>query len=323
MAGDHPERTLSVVIPIYRGADTLERVVTEVLTVCDGAPPAVPRLVEVVLVHDGAEDDSATTIQALAARDDRITPVWLTRNYGQHAATLAGCSSTTGDWIVTMDEDGLHDPRSIQELHATAVAQGVDLVYAHATDHPHRVWRSLSSRTAKAIVRSVFGIRGAEDFSSFRLLDGPTTRALAAYCGPGVYLDVALQWVFAAAGTITTPFRQEYRESSGYSLGSLVSHFRRMVLTAGTRPLRIASVMGLVVALLGVLGAVVLVVGRLSGAIEVQGWTSVMVALSTLLGMVLLVLGVVAEYLSMALTAVSGRPPYLVSGRPPRRPGTG
>lgn len=323
MTGDHPERTLSVVIPVYRGADSVERVVTELLAVCDSAPPQVPRLVEVVLVHDGAMDDSATVIQALATQDARITPVWLTRNFGQHAATLAGCSSTTGDWIVTMDEDGLHDPRSIQVMHAAAVEQGIDLVYAHATDHPHRAWRSLTSRTAKSIVRSVFGVQGAEDFSSFRLLDGATTRALAAYCGPGVYLDVALQWVFASAGRVATQFRQEYREASGYSLNALVGHFRRMVLTAGTRPLRIASMMGLVVATMGVLGAVVLVVGRLSGAIDVQGWTSVMVALATLLGVVLLVLGVIAEYLSMTLTAVSGRPPYLISGRPPRRPGSG
>lgn len=315
---DSAPETLSVVIPVYRGAATLERVVEELLDTMNHL--AALELVEVILVHDGAVDDSAAVIASLAESHARVTPVWLTRNYGQHAATLAGCSSTVGDWIVTMDEDGLHDPASFAVMHDEAVKAGASLAYAHSREHPHRRWRSLTSRSAKTIVRGLFGVQGAEDFSSFRLMDGYTTRALAAYCGPGVYLDVALQWVFDGAIRVETTFREEYRESSGYSLRTLVSHFRRMILTAGTRPLRIASVLGFVVALLGVLGAILLVVGRLTGAIEVQGWTSVMVALSVLLGAVLLVLGVIAEYLSMALTAVSGRPPYLIAGRPPPRP---
>jgi glycosyltransferase involved in cell wall biosynthesis len=317
---ESPSATLSVVIPVYRGAETLARVVDELIETMDRQEGL--ELVEVILVHDGAVDDSARVITTLAVEHGRVTPVWLTRNFGQHAATLAGCSSTVGDWIVTMDEDGLHDPASIADMHDEAVRTGASLVYAHSQHHPHRRWRSLTSRSAKAVVRALFGVRGAEDFSSFRLLDGSTTRALAAYCGPGVYLDVALQWVFDRAVRVETTFREEYRPSSNYSMRTLVSHFRRMVLTAGTRPLRIASVLGFVIAALGVVAALLLVVGRLSGAIDVQGWTSVMVALSILLGAVLLVLGIIAEYLSMALTAVSGRPPYLIDGRPPRRPGS-
>lgn len=318
-----PHETLSVVIPVFRGAETLDRVVTELLALFPADHDAKLSLIEVILVHDGAVDDSATVIQDLSSTHPRVTAIWLTRNYGQHAATLAGCSSTVGDWIVTMDEDGLHDPVGIATMRQRVAETGATLVYAHAGNHPHRRWRSTTSRAAKIIVRSVFGIRGAENFSSFRLMDGYTIRALAAYCGHGVYLDVALQWVFDDPATVTTPHRQEYRTASGYSVRTLVSHFRRMILTAGTRPLRIASVVGFTFASLGALAAVLLVIGRVTNLIpRVEGWTSVMVAMTTLLGTVLLMLGVIAEYLSMALTAVTGRPPYLIDGRPPRRPPT-
>jgi glycosyltransferase involved in cell wall biosynthesis len=313
--------TLSIVIPIYQGADTVATVVDEIFTVFDEGEVSTLHLEEVVLVNDGSIDDSAAQIIKLAAGDPRVRPVWLSRNYGQHAATLAGCASTVGDWIVTMDEDGLHDPRSIDSMHRTAAERGVDLVYAHPRVHTHSRWRIVTSMLAKRIAGTFFGLKGADDFSSFRLMDGFGTRALAAYCGYGVYLDVALQWVFDRAARLTTDYRAEQRPSaSGYSLRALLNHFRRMMLTAGPRPLRLASLFGLVTAVLGFLGALGLIVGRLAGLIEVPGWTSVMVAMLAFFGIVLIVLGVVAEYLTMVLAEVSGRPPYLITGRAPRRP---
>ena len=307
--------TLSIVIPIYQGADTIATVVDEIFTVFDAGDVSTLHLEEVVLVNDGSIDDSAAQIIKLAEGDARVRPVWLSRNYGQHAATLAGCASTVGDWIVTMDEDGLHDPRSIVSMHRTAADRGVDLVYAHPRVHTHSRWRVMTSMLAKRIAGTVFGVKGADDFSSFRLMDGFGTRALAAYCGYGVYLDVALQWVFDRAARVTTNYRPEQRPSSGYSLHALLNHFRRMLLTAGPRPLRLASLFGLVTAVLGFLGAVGLIVGRLAGLIDVPGWTSVMVAMLAFFGIVLIVLGVVAEYLTMVLAEVSGRPPYLITGR--------
>lgn len=313
--------TVSIVIPVYQGAETIVTVVTELLDVFDSSEVTELRLEELVLVHDGAIDTSDEGMVKLSQQDARVKPVWLSRNYGQHAATLAGCASTLGDWIVTMDEDGLHDPRAISAMLQKSRESGAGLVYAHPLRHPHSRWRVMTSVVAKQFVRSLFGIEGATDFSSFRLLDGFATRALAAYCGHGVYLDVALQWVFDGAATVRTEYRQELRPSaSGYSLHTLISHFRRMVLTAGPRPLRLASVFGFVTAFVGLLSAAVLIVGRLAGLIAVPGWTSVMVATLVLFGITLLVLGVIAEYLTMVLGAVNGRPPYLITGRRPRRP---
>lgn len=311
--------SLAVVIPVYQGERTLGTVVTEVVRTTRALVEDDAELVEVVLVHDGAKDRSAEVMQRLESEYDVVRTVWLSRNFGQHAATLAGCASTTADWIVTMDEDGLHDPASIGEMISTARGQGHDLVYAIPTSDPHRRWRSTTSRWAKWIAERLLGVPEASRFSSFRLMDGQVARSMAAYCGHGVYLDVAAGWVFASSGVVQTRFRQELREgSSGYSLHSLLTHFRRLTVTAGARPLRFAAALGLVAMGAGLAYAVYVMIMRLTGSITVPGWASVMAGMTILFGLVLFLLGLIAEYLSAALGMVSGRPPYLIVGEPPR-----
>src|SRR5262249_1135564 len=147
------------------------------------------RVCEVILVHDGAVDNSDAVISSLAARISFVTPVWLSRNYGQHAATLAGVASTSGDWVVTLDEDGQQDPGDIASLLDVAVLKNVQLVYAWPTNPPpHGSVRNFFSALAKWTFKSVLGHRHLGEFNSFRLIQGEVARGIAAYCGHGVYL---------------------------------------------------------------------------------------------------------------------------------------
>ena len=105
------------------------------------------RVTEVVLVHDCGPDASDDTVRALAAAHDWVRPVWLSRNFGQHAATLAGIAASGGEWVVTMDEDGQHDPEAIGALLDTAMTEQADVVYARPTNEPpHGALRNLASR---------------------------------------------------------------------------------------------------------------------------------------------------------------------------------
>ena len=105
--------TISVVVPVYRGESTIARVVGELerftkpSTTINGVGYVVS---EVLLVNDSGPDNSATVINDLAGKHDCVRPVCLWRNFGQHAATLAGMSSSTSEWIVTIDEDGHMTP---------------------------------------------------------------------------------------------------------------------------------------------------------------------------------------------------------------------
>jgi undecaprenyl-phosphate 4-deoxy-4-formamido-L-arabinose transferase len=323
-AGASREHTVSVVVPVYRGETTLESLLAELdpLTDLNKTPAGRPfRVEEVLLVHDGSPDRSDVVIRKLAADHSYVYPIWLSRNFGQHPATLAGMSSTGGDWIVTLDEDGQFDPGDIASMLDVALDEGAQLVYGAPTNPPpHGRARNASSRTAKVLVNKVLTENEVPQFSSFRLLLGEIGRGLAAYVGAGAYLDVALSWVVGSTAMCPVEFRQTPDRTSGYSWKKLFNHFFQLVITSGTRPLRLVSLMGAVLAAGGILVAVVLVILRILHTITVPGWTSVTVLLLLVGGANLVALGVVAEYVGAAVRMAMGKPLYLMTSDPAAGP---
>lgn len=306
--------TLSVVVPVYAAGAALHGVVTELLGVAGTWQIATGvefALDEVLLVVDnpGMPVAAREAVRALEELDPRIRSVWLSRNFGQHPATVAGIVSSNGDWVLTMDEDGQHDPQYVPDMLRTAAAQGTPLVYAKPTNPPpHGAARNYASRGAKILHGLLTGSRG--DFHSFRLIEGPVARSACAYIGDNVYLDVAMRWSCGEAGYCGMPMRAESSPSS-YNLRKLLSHFWRMVLSTGTRPLRLIAVGGVVVALLGIVYAAVVVAQRVTGAVDVEGWSSVMVALLVLCGGLFLSIATLAEYVGFAVRNAVGKPLYV------------
>jgi polyisoprenyl-phosphate glycosyltransferase len=315
-------QNISIVVPVYQGELTLEPLLSEIelLTTPQSTPGGVAfRVSEVMLVHDGAIDGSDVIMSSLAARLPFVSPIWLSRNFGQHAATLAGMSSTSGDWVVTLDEDGQHNPRDIIQLLDVAVKHDVQLVYARPINEPSHGWvRNCSSALAKWIFKNFLGHAHVGDFNSFRLIKGEIARGLAAYCGHGVYLDVALSWVIAKGATCMVQLRTERWRPSGYSYRKLAHHFWHLVLTSGTRPLRLVAFIGMASVLLGILVSAYGLWGKLTGKAEVPGWASLLIVVSLFSGLTLFSLGVLAEYLGVAITMALGKPLYLISSRPNR-----
>jgi undecaprenyl-phosphate 4-deoxy-4-formamido-L-arabinose transferase len=314
---------VSVVVPVYRGESTLKRLVDELtpLAECTETPSGNRfRVIETILVHDNGPDGSEAVIRELASSQPGVRAVWLSRNFGQHAATLAGIASSGGAWVVTLDEDGQHVPRDIGLMLDVALDQNAQLVYGrHDQKAPHAWWRNATSAVARRLGRWMAG-SDLQSFSSFRLILGTHARAVAAYCGPRIYLDSALRWAIGSVDTCVVSTRPEWRtgseSGSGYSFGSLLSHFWTLVLSSGTRPLRIVSLIGTLCAVTGFVGAIVIVVGQFRSDFDVPGWASMIVALLVTNGLVLFALGVVAEYVGALLRTVQGRPLYIIVDDP-------
>lgn len=221
---------ITVVVPVYQGETTLRSVIDEIRPLSEiGRTPDghAMRVTEVVLAYDHGPDGSDRIIRRLAEEESWIKPVWLSRNFGQHAATLAGIASSGGDWVVTLDEDGQHDPAQISTLLDTALRERADVVYAEPTNKPpHGFVRNAASKTSKRMLETVFGGGKATHFNSFRLILGEIGRSVAAYAGTGVYLDVALGWVSARIVTAPITLREEGDRRSGYSYRRLMSTLR-------------------------------------------------------------------------------------------------
>ncbi len=313
---------LSIVIPVYRGESTLPTIVAEIaeLAVERITPGGRRALVtELLLAHDCGPDRSDQTLEALAKQYPFVTPVWLTRNYGQHAATMAGMASATGEWVVTLDEDGQQDPADILLMLDAAIDNALQLVYAQPVNPPPHGWvRNMFSLTAKAISRRMLGNKSLGKFNSFRLIDGELARTLAAYCGNGVYLDVGLFWITARIGHCPVTLRNELDRPSGYSYLKLLGHFWSLILTTGTRPLRLITIVGCFSILLAVAIAVFALYEKIVGDVPIQGWASLVIVVSFFCGTILAALGVISEYMAVTMGIAMGKPLYVVSSKPVR-----
>ncbi|MEM8624754.1 MAG: glycosyltransferase [Pseudomonadota bacterium] len=314
---------VSVVVPVYAGADYLEELIASLAAVRDewARTVAPMALSEVVLVDDAAIDRSPEIVDALAERYPWVVPLHLSRNYGQHAATIAGILHTAGAWVVTMDEDLQHPPERIAELLETATRQGADIVYARPEGAVHgAAMRDRGSRGFKRIMSFVTNDPNLPLYNSFRLLRGPIARAAASVCGHDTYFDVNLSWFsqrVAAVSMVLEDLRFQRTGRSGYSFRSLVSHALRMLFSSHLKILRLGSLTGIIVLGLSGLGGLWVLAARLfyPETITQAGWASLIVAVAFFGGLTIFLLGITLQYLSTLTLRAHGRPVFFTVDR--------
>lgn len=314
---------ISVVVPVYSGQDYLSRLIAELGAVRtrweeQGAPM---RLGEVVLVDDSAIDGSPRIIDTLAGEHSWVIPLHLMRNFGQHAATIAGILHTSGDWIVTMDEDLQHPPAGIERLLRQAIAQQADVVYARAEGDVHEAKsRDWASRAFKRLMVRLSGNPNVPHFSSFRLMRGSLARAVSSVCGHDTYFDVAVSWFTTRVSFVTMTLKDERfikKGESGYRLSKLLSHARRMLMSSQIKVIRICGLFGLAVVMLSVLASVGLLLHYFLFPHEtlVRGWTSLALIGLFFGGFISFIVGIALEYLSALVLVAHGKPIFFVVNR--------
>jgi glycosyltransferase involved in cell wall biosynthesis len=317
------EICLSTVTPVYQGARYLADLVAALSSVREewaerGGPLA---LGEAVFVDDGSIDSSSQVLAQLQIKYPWMRVVTLGRNFGQHAATIAGILHTSGDWVATLDEDLQHHPQHLLSLLRHAVEAGCDVVYANATGPVHQSFvRDASSRLYKTFVSRLSGNPHARLFSSFRIVRGPVARAASAVTSHDTYFDVALCWFTNRVGSVELhlkDLRYIEQKRSGYGFRSLLQHARRMLMSSQVKFLRIGALLGMVALNLSVamgitIGAVKLINPE---AIEVRGWTSLFLTTLFFGGLISFLLGVLLEYMSVLVLQAQGKPTFFVVDR--------
>ena len=315
--------TISTVTPVYHGADYLH----DLITALDAERTAwvqndIPvRLLESIFVDDGSSDGSAEMLAKLAARYPWIQVVSLSRNFGQHPATIAGVLHTAGDWVVTLDEDLQHHPRHILKLLCTALRDGSDVVYAQS-DRPvhHSRFRNWSSRTLKKILAQITGNPHLRLFNSFRMVRGGIARAASAVSVHDTYFDMLLAWFTNRVGTVTMTMhdgRHQGTGQSGYDVWRLLSHARRLIMSARINYLRVGAAIGLAgISISVILGVYTLGLYFISPqAINSPGWTSLFLSILFFGGLSALLSGILFEYFSTLLYQTQGKPTFFVVDR--------
>ncbi|WP_313352843.1 glycosyltransferase [Paracoccus sp. (in: a-proteobacteria)] len=314
---------VSIVVPIYSGSDYVEPLVAALDDLRrqwqEQETPFF--LAEVIFVDDAAIDDSAAKIDRLGQEHDWIVPLHLSRNFGQHPATIVGILHSAGDWVVTMDEDLQHRPEVITEMLRKAVTDHADIVYANPTSTVHdAAIRDLSSRSFKRLMQWLTDNPSLSSFNSFRLIRGPVARAAASVCSHDTYLDITLSWFTQSVRSIRVNMKDErYIRTgrSGYSLKTLFSHAWRMIFSSQIKLLRMGAILGLIAMVVSVLASIYFLTIKLLYPTEilVRGWTSLFLAIMFFGGLSAFMLGIVLQYLSSLVLKVHGKPTFFTIDR--------
>jgi len=298
---------LTFVIPLYHSAETIGAVVRDIEAL------AIEGGHEIVLVNDGSTDGTSLVCHTLM-RDARvpITFVEHARNFGEHNAVLTGWRHARGRYIVNLDDDGQNPPAEAARLWRHATKEGLDVVFGHYVNKQHSAWRNVGSWFTNRITDVALDKPRGFYLSSFRCVSAFVAAEVVGYAGPYPYIDGLLLQVTQRIGSIDVHHESRKAGRSTYTLRRLIRLWLSAWVNFSVLPLRVATVLGLLLAV-GGLGAV-MVVGWLwwhdSGPSYGFGW--LMAALLIFSGTQLLLLGLIGEYIGRMFLAINQRPQAIV-----------
>jgi len=301
------ECALSFVIPLYNSADTIGSLVREIaaLDVAGGH--------EIILVNDGSRDGTSTVCQRLL--EEAAIPVLLVehaRNYGEHNAVLTGWRHARGAYIVNLDDDGQNPPAEALRLWAKARTEELDVVFGDYDVKRHAAWRNWGSTLTNRLTDWALDKPRGLYLSSFRCVSAFAARSVAANNGPFPYLDGLLLQVTQRIGSLPVQHRSRQVGRSGYTLRKLLRLWLSTLVNFSVLPLRVATLLGLVLAAAGFLALAVVLYWWWRGTGPAFGWGSLMAALLVFSGVQMVMLGVMGEYLGRMFITVNQRPQALV-----------
>lgn len=296
---------VSVVIPVYKGADTLHPLVERLTRQLESTFSDY----EILLVDDHSPDTSWNVINELSLANPKVRGILLMKNSGQHNATLCGVRAARYPITITMDDDMQHPPEEIPTL-LREFQKGFDVVYGVPKKLPHSWWRNLGSKLTKSILSRVMGIP-IQEIGAFRIFRTNLRLAFDHYRNSYVYLDPLLFWGSSRIGHVTVNEDSRTVGQSNYTFRSLVRAGLLILTGYSTLPLRFATFLGFLFILFG-LGVMIYVLILSVTVGSVPGFPFLASLISLFAGMQLFSLGIIGEYLARVYESATQKLPYIV-----------
>lgn len=304
---DRP-RVVSIVVPVYCNRESLGQLHEEILEVSSSKFPNVD--LEIVYIDDGSRDDSWSEIQRLRREyPELVSAHKLTRNFGQLSALYAGYGVARGDAIVTISAD-LQDPTEVIGDMVNRWLSGDDIVIANRADRLDGVLSKTTSRLAYAYARkSTPGIpQGGFDFF---LMSRRAVDLLLTFKGRFRFLQGDLLWLGFPTSFIPYIRKERPYGKSGYTWSRRLANFTDLVIDSSYGPIKAMSRVGFFAALLGVFYLISILITWLTGGAPFNGWAPIMVVILVTNGFVMMMLGLVGEYLWRIHDQIRERPMHV------------
>lgn len=299
---------ISFVIPCYRSEKTVLVVVDEIERTMAQRNELQ---YEIILVNDGSPDNVWQVIEGRAEEDAHIMGINLAKNFGQHSALMAGYNHCTGDFVVSLDDDG-QTPADKVFLLIDELEKGYDVVYASYPENHQNAFRRFGSKCAKKMSDYMFDIKDDRKGSSYFVTRKFVIDEIIRYNHSYPYISGLILRTTRNIGVVSIPHRDRIAGKSGYNLKSLISLWLNGFTAFSVKPLELGTYVGIGLAMLGFLYAIYTIIRRLFTPTVVEGWSSLISIILIVGGIIMVMLGLIGEYIGRIYICINNSPQYVI-----------
>jgi glycosyltransferase involved in cell wall biosynthesis len=298
----------SIVIPVYKGEETIGRLVEKLIEALSGLYH-----LEIVLVNDNSPDNSEKVCENLFHKYPDIVRFYsLAKNVGEHNAVMAGLNQATGDYMVIMDDDFQNPINEVEKLLHHATHNDCDVVYTYYKKKKHSFFRNLGSRINDKVANVMLKKPKDLYLSSFKALNRFIVDEIIKYELPYPYIDGLILRTTAKIDKIEVEHHKREAGKSGYTLARLIRLWLNMFTSFSILPLRASVVFGMVIALVGAIFGVITIIEKISDPKFPVGYASTIIVVLIFAGIQLASLGVIGEYVGRIFLSLNKKPQYTI-----------
>ncbi|MBS7303525.1 MAG: glycosyltransferase family 2 protein [Lachnospiraceae bacterium] len=301
-------KKVSFVIPCYRSALTIGNVVKEIQ---DTMKILEAYSYEIILVNDCSPDDTFDVITEICRKNQNICGVNLAKNFGQHGALMAGFHQVTGDILVCLDDDGQTPANEVGKL-LEEIERGQDVVYASYEHKKHSLFRNFGSWVNEKMAQFLLGKPKELYVSSYFAARRFIVDEMLKYENAYPYVIGLVLRTTKRISNVPVQHREREIGTSGYTLGKLLALWFNGFTAFSTKPLRIATISGTVFACIGFLYTIYTIIKKFVNPAVPIGFSSMMSAILLIGGMIMIMLGLIGEYIGRMYICMNNAPQFVI-----------
>jgi len=298
--------SVSFIIPVYNSEKTIEEIILSIISLyCE------KYRVEIILVNDNSKDASEEICRKVAEKEERVILINLSKNFGQHNALLTGMRYASGDIVICLDDDMQNPPEDIEFL-INKLKTGYDVIYGNYIEHRESLARRVGSAVNSIMATALIGKPRNIEITSFFAMKKFIIKEVIKYKGPYPYLPGLIFRATSKIGSVTVTHRVRKSGKTNYNMEKLISLWMNGFTNYSVKPLRFASLTGVITSLCGFIYFTVIIIKKLLNPMVPLGWTSVMAVILFLGGIQLLTIGLIGEYIGRMFLSVNEKPQSVI-----------
>lgn len=298
---------ISIVSPVYRAEKILPILVSEINLVME----RIGEDYEIILVDDRSPDNSWEVMKILSSQNSKIKSIRLSRNFGQHSAIFAGLTKTKGDWVVVMDCDMQDQPKEIAKLYKKAL-EGFDIVLGQRENRKDKFLKKLTSKLFYKVFNYLSGANFDNNVANFGIYHQKTIKSILDMGDYVKFFSLFINWIGFKSVSIPIEHGEREEGKSTYSVGRLFKQAFNVIISFSDKPLRLFINFGLSISVLSVIVGMYYLYLALTGKIAQPGFSSLILSIWFLSGIIISCIGIVGVYLGKTFDQAKGRPTFII-----------